>query len=65
MALSEKDIDRIGDKIALRISEKLDDHKEKDHKPLERRVGKLQNDARILHGLQASALAVIGFFKGH
>jgi hypothetical protein len=64
MALTEEDIDRIGDKNKIMLLEALDTHYEKEHKPLERRIAKLN---RTIYGFQILWGSVATFFgiKGH
>lgn len=59
MALSAKDIDRIGDKNKIMLLEALEEHRKTYHTPLERRVGKLQ---RTVYGFQVLWAGVVAFF---
>jgi len=65
MALNETDLDRIGDKIKIKMLEALTEHKKSDHDPLERRINKFQRYQYWFHGLQASASAFVAALKGH
>ena len=59
MSLTDEDLDRIGDKVEIRMLKAFNEHRKADHDPLERRVNKLQ---RISYGFQVLWAAVASFF---
>lgn len=65
MPLTNKDIDRIGDKVELRMLKAFNEHREKDHKPLERRITKMKTVSDYFHVAQVSVSALIAVLKGH
>jgi hypothetical protein len=56
MALSGKDLDRIGDKFELVLEKRFTLHKEKDHDPIHARIGRLKT--RIAYASGAAAVIV-------
>ena len=59
MPLTDEDLDRIGDKVEIRMLKAFNEHRTADHDPLERRVNKLR---RITYGFQVLWSTVAGFF---
>lgn len=54
MALTDEDLDRIGDKMTLAVMNGMDRHKREDHKPLEHKIGALQRQQWYERGIFAA-----------
>ncbi len=72
MPLDDLDIDRIADKVEIKLLKGLQEHREKDHAPLEKRVdsmrGKLASHKYVAAGSAAisSAITTLGaMFMGN
>ena len=65
MALDDVDIDRIGDKIELKMRQVMDEHKENDHAPLLRKLSKMDGKLKWFAGAAAgiSAATTHGLHK--
>ncbi len=65
MPLEDSDIERIGDKIELSMLKAMNRHKEEDHAPLLRKLGRLDGKIKWGMGLAAglSAGATHGLHK--
>lgn len=61
MALTDEDLDRIGDKMTIAVMRGMEEHRSKDHTPVEKRIAQLQRHQWYERGAFAALALWMGW----